>query len=99
MKFEWDESKNQINIDNHGLDLGDGEELFNGRLPFLVAADTAEDYGEDRWIGIGTINGRVVVAIFTERGPDVIRLISLRKATQEEKRRYEEALKDELAEG
>jgi len=65
----------------------------------LVAADTAEDYGEDRWIGIGTINGRVVVAIFTERGPDVIRLISLRKATQEEKTRYEEALKDELAEG
>jgi uncharacterized DUF497 family protein len=99
MTFEWDEGKNQLNIGKHGLDLADGEELFNGRLPLLVAPDTAEEYGEDRWIGIGTINGRVVVVIFTERGPDAIRLISLRKANQEEKRRYEEVLKDELGQG
>ncbi len=99
MNFEWDEGKNQINIAKHGLDLADAEELFNERLPFLVAPDTAEDYGEDRWIGIGVINGRVVVAVFTEKGHDVIRLISLRKANQEERRDYEEAVKNELGEG
>jgi uncharacterized DUF497 family protein len=65
-------------------------------LPFLVAPETSEDYGEDRWIGIGTIKGRVVVAVFTERSPDLIRPISLRKANQKEKKRYEEALKNEL---
>jgi uncharacterized protein len=99
MNFEWDEDKNQLNIEKHGLDLADGEELFDGRLPLLVRPDTAEDYGEDRWLGIGTLNRRVVVAVFTERGPDLIRLISLRKANQQEKRQYEKAIKDELGEG
>jgi uncharacterized DUF497 family protein len=99
MRFEWDEGKNKINIEKHGLDLADTEELFEGQLPFLVAPDTSEDYEEDRWLGIGTINGRVVVAVFTERGHDLIRPISLRKANRKEKKRYEEALKDELGKG
>jgi uncharacterized DUF497 family protein len=30
MKFEWDERKNEINIEKHGLDFSDGEELFLG---------------------------------------------------------------------
>ena len=42
------------------------------------------------------IQERVVVAIFTEPQPELIRFISLRKATQEEQYRYEKAIKDEL---
>jgi hypothetical protein len=37
-----------------------------------------EDYGGNRWVGIGTIRGRTTVAVFTERGPETIRIISLR---------------------
>ena len=96
MNFEWDERKNEDNLEKHGLDFADGQELFSGQWPFLVVADTTEDYGEERWIGIGTGNGRILVAIFAEPEPSVIRLISLRKASQEERARYEEALKDEL---
>ena len=32
MKFEWDESKNLVNIRKHGLDLADAEEIFRGVL-------------------------------------------------------------------
>ncbi len=96
MEFEWDEEKNATNIEKHGFDFADGEELFSGKCTFLYAADEEEDYGEERWRGIGTIRGRVVTVTFTERRPNVIRFISLRKANQEERKAYEEAIKNEL---
>lgn len=96
MRFEWDEAKKRSNIRKHGIDFADGKELFLGRFPFLVALESQEEYGEERWRGIGVIGERVVVAIFTERRPGLIRFISLRKANQQEQRGYEEAIKDEL---
>jgi uncharacterized DUF497 family protein len=96
MQFEWDEDKNEENIRKHGLDFADGEELFLGNQPFLVAADLEHDGEDERWHGIGMIQGRIVVAIFAERTPNVIRFISLRKANQQERKAYEEAIKDEL---
>ncbi|MEW6366873.1 MAG: BrnT family toxin [Acidobacteriota bacterium] len=99
MRFEWDQAKNEQNIEKHGLDFADAPEAFRG--PLLVGLDTREDYGEDRWIGIGTLQRRpiVVVLVFTERAPDIIRVIPLRKATRDEKERYEEAVKNGLETG
>ena len=96
MEFEWDEAKNRENIRKHGFDFVDAEELFMGPLLFLVAPDEQEQDREERWRGIGIIHGRVVVAIFTERSPHVIRFISLRKANQQERKAYEKAIEDEL---
>lgn len=97
MKFEWDEAKNKQNIKKHGFDLADAVELFTGRALFFVNLDSREDHGEDRWKGIGMLQGVVVVVvIFTEREGDTIRLISLRKANSGEKKRYEEEIKNRL---
>jgi len=63
MEFEWDEEKNRQNLRKHGLDLGDAKLAFDG--PLLVKLDTREDYGEDRWTGVGMIKGRVLVLVFT----------------------------------
>lgn len=65
MDFEWDERKRPINIERHGLDFIEVERMFEG--PMLTALDTREDYGEDRWIGVGMSNGRILVVAFTER--------------------------------
>ena len=97
LRFEWDEEKNKINIKKHGLDFDDASEIFLG--PMLVALDEREEYGEDRWIGIGMLKTRTVVVLYTEREENVIRIISLRKATSDEQKRYEEFIKDELGEG
>jgi uncharacterized DUF497 family protein len=99
MKFEWDERKNEINIEKHGLDFSDGEELFLGHSLLLAVPDTAQEYGEERWKGIGMIDGRTVVAIFVLRTPETIRFISLRKANREERSGYEKALQDQLGQG
>ena len=63
----------------------------------FVKLDDREDYGEDRWMGIGMMShGIVVVFIFTETDQETIRMISMRKATKNERTRYEKAIKDEL---
>ncbi len=83
-----------VNLRKHGLDFVDAEQMFSS--PLVVEPDTREDYGEKRWRGIGTIRGRTAVVIFTERGPDTIRIISLRKAHHEERKEYETAIPNGL---
>jgi uncharacterized DUF497 family protein len=94
VNFEWDEQKNAANIHKHGFDFTDAWEIFEA--PMLTAPDTREDYGEERWIGIGFLRARVVVVIYAERSDDVIRVISLRKALKHERIRLEEAIRDQL---
>lgn len=94
MRFDWDEEKNQINIRKHGFDFGDSEEIFSH--PMIVGLDDREDYGEDRWIGIGLLKTTVVVIVFSERDNETIRIISLRKALTHERARYAQTLKDQL---
>ncbi len=96
MNFEWDPQKNKENIAKHGLDFADAPRVF--RLPLRISLDKRQDYGEDRWIGIGMLDGRVVVVVFTEPNEQTIRIISLRKALPYERKRYEQYLRDELGE-
>ena len=92
-----DEEKRQANIIGHGLDFSDSREMFDG--PMLTGLDEREDYGEDRWIGIGLLRGIVAVIVFIERGEDTIRIISLRKALKHERIKYEQTIRDGLEEG
>jgi hypothetical protein len=48
------------------------------------------DHEEERFIGIGIVNGVILTVVYTERG-DGIRLISARKATRHEQKAYDEA--------
>ncbi len=94
MKFEWDENKNQINIKKHGFDFADAHMVFEH--PMLINLDTREDYGEDRQIGIGLFEMRVVVLVFTEQDEETIRIISFRKAIKDERKRFEHCYKNEF---
>ena len=94
MRFEWDEAKSQANLRKHGFHFADAAEMFDG--PFLARPDTREDYGEELWIGIGMTKGGVAFVAFTSESNETIRIISLRKATNEERQEYETAIKDGL---
>ena len=87
MDFVWDEHKNRQNIRRHDFDFADARQVSAG--PLLAAIDTRQDYGEERWVGIGMMQGLVAVVVFTQPQPDVMRIISLRKATKKERRRFE----------
>jgi uncharacterized protein len=94
MRFEWDEAKNRYNIRKHGFHFAEAAEMF--LRPLLVRPDTREDYGDERWLGIGITNGRIAFVAFTEDPKETIRIISLRKANHEERKEYEKAIQDGL---
>ena len=94
MKFEWDDAKNQSNIEKHGIDFEDAKQLFVDGFWFVQ--DERQDYGEPRFIGLGYINHRLLSVVFTERKPNKIRIISLRKANLREVQAYEARFKDWL---
>ena len=88
VQFEWDNEKNEANIRKHGIDFADIHIMF--QAPMLVDRDGRQEYGEERWIGIGPFYTIIAVVIYTERGDDTIRIISARKATKYERQRYEQ---------
>ena len=92
MKLQWNEERNKLNICKHGIDFNDISLMFDN--PMLVKLDNRNDYGEDRWIGIGSLLGIVVVVVYTEQVNDIIRIISARKATKREVKGYAEAVKN-----
>ncbi len=86
MRYEWDEAKRRTNLQRHSIDFADIPPVLEGDL--FVLEDDRYEYGETRFIAFGLLFGRVVVVAYTERGEDVIRLISARKASKDETRQY-----------
>lgn len=62
----------------------------------VVELDEREDYGEERCTGIGLLDGRIVVVVYTEPDQEIVRIVSLRKALSQERRRYEQYFKNRL---
>ena len=86
MNFEWDESKRESNLSKHGLDFSDAHQAFD--LPMYIVPDDREDYDETRYQGIGLMNGNFVTLVFAEPDEMTIRIISLRRATAQERKIY-----------
>src|ERR1700677_3606111 len=97
IKFEWDESKNQTNINRHGLSFNDAAELFDGLK--LTKIDRRVHYGEDRYISFGFIKERLMVLVFAKRELDIVRIISLRKANKREQAYFKKTIQDRLEKG
>ncbi len=85
----WDEKKRQTNIGKHGLDFVGCDAVFD--YPVLAQEDDREAYGEERINLIGFLDGRIVHMTYTEQGDD-LQVISLRKASNHEIRRYRETI-------
>ena len=87
--FEWDEAKSNENLSRHGLSFEDAETVFSGRC--VSFEDDRFDYGEQRFITIGLLEGRAVVVAHTMRSENV-RIISMRKASKRERTIYQKRL-------
>ncbi len=91
LSLEWDEEKAKANLKNHGVSFDEATTVFCD--PFSITIpDPDHSRDEQRFIDIGSSDrGRVLVVVYTERGT-IIRIISCRKATPTERRRYEEGI-------
>ncbi len=81
MRYIWDEAKRKSNLQKHRLDFADAEKVFAG--PMVLFEDSRENYGEQRMIGIGLLDILVVLIVHVESDEE-IRIISMRKADNDE---------------
>jgi uncharacterized DUF497 family protein len=91
MRFEWDETKRQSNLLKHGFDFVGIEEVFEGDTVTIL--DDRFDYGEKRFLTLGLLHERVVVIVHTEMD-EMIRILSVRKATKNEEISYFQQIAD-----
>ena len=91
MRFEWDEEKRRSNIRRHEIDFADAERVFAGET--ITFLDDRFDYGEMRLLTFGLLWGEVVAIVHTETN-DVIRVMSLRKASKDEEKTYFAEVRD-----
>ena len=91
MRFDWDESKDQSNFGKHGIHFEIVIRVFQD--PEYLTEQDREVDGEERWLTIGWAGDVLLVAVaHTVEDEDedlVVRIISARKTTPEERRRYE----------
>lgn len=91
--FEWDKEKAESNIRKHGVSFELASRTFADSFAF-TRQDRFEN-GEYRWQTIGMVEGVVLLLVaHTVRdhvsGDEVIRIISARPATRQERKTYEQ---------
>lgn len=89
--FKWDEAKRQLNLKKHGIDFVDAAQVFRGHT--LTVEDARFQYGEQRFVTIGQVNGRTVTVVHCDIN-ESIRIISIRKATRHEQETFFRTLAD-----
>jgi uncharacterized DUF497 family protein len=94
MNFTWNEQKNETNQKKHGIAFEEARTVFYDVNARLIRDDEhSED--EERFIilGFSDKSKLLLVAHCYREEEEVIRIISARKASGNERRQYEEFLK------
>jgi len=85
--FEWDEKKRKYNLAKHGIDFIDAIAIFEDpdRIEFRTVRR-----GETRVQTIGVVHKIILFLVYTFRGRKK-RIISVRRASKNERKAYDQA--------
>jgi uncharacterized DUF497 family protein len=87
--FEWDEAKAATNAGKHGITFEEATTVFDD--PHAIEADDLAD--PERFILLGTsAASRVLFVVHCARG-DRVRIISARRASPAQRKRYEQGIR------
>lgn len=86
MELEWDEEKRLRTMEERGLDFADIPRFEQDTL--VTGRDMRRDYGEPRFNSFGYLDGVLCTYCFTLRNSR-LRIISMRKANDRERKKYE----------
>jgi uncharacterized protein len=90
MEFEWDKRKAAANFKKHKVTFDEASTVFSDPLA-RIFDDPEHSAEERREIIVGhSILNRLLLACFTQRESDAIRIFSAREATRKERQDYEE---------
>ena len=87
MIFAWRSEKSSTNEEKHGLALSVGVLVWSDDHAIVLPATSRAD--EKREMLVGIVDDRVISEVFIVR-QDVTRIISVRSASRQERRRYRE---------
>ena len=97
MQFTWDERKDRANQRKHGISFETAVLVFDD--PHHLSAQDREVEGELRWQTLGVVLGKQILLVahtlsesVNEGDEEVIRIISARKATPQERSIYAQGL-------
>ena len=91
MRFTWDARKAASNLQKHGIAFSEAVTVFADPLAIVIADDVLSERA--LLLGLSAV-GRVLVTVYLEIHADETRIISARRATKHERRRYEEGQDD-----
>ncbi len=84
-RFEYDDDKNQANLEKHGIDFLDAQALWKDSDLLEIRARSDD---EPRYLVVGMIGSKHWTAVITYRNGRV-RLISVRRSRKSEVELYE----------
>lgn len=79
--YEWSEHKRLLNLRKHGIDFANVHRVFSGITH--TVEDRSLNYGEQRWMTLGMLDGWLVAVVHVDDG-DAVRIISARGANRHE---------------
>jgi uncharacterized DUF497 family protein len=87
VEYEWNEANAAGNVAKHGIAFSAAARALDDprRIEWL---DDRFDYGQDRVLNLCMDRAVVLFVVTTMRSDDLCRIISARKATRHEQRRY-----------
>jgi uncharacterized DUF497 family protein len=94
MRFIWDVPKDRSNRQKHGIGFDTAALVFLDPLHLTLLDRIIE--GEERWQTIGRVGGVLLILVaytVVDEEEELLRIISARKATRQERIEYEEASK------
>ncbi|MBS9780273.1 MAG: BrnT family toxin [Moraxellaceae bacterium] len=90
MLFEWNDKKDLINQQKHNVSFDTATAVFFD--PFLITTEDKNSEGERRWQTVGSSNGIVVLLVVhtyrNQNNEEVVRIISARKLSKGEVKKY-----------
>jgi uncharacterized DUF497 family protein len=87
VNFAWDARKAATNLNKHGVSFEEAATVFGDAL--AIAIEDAVDPKRTLLLGMSE-RQRALLVVHTEFDDSMIRIISARRATAHERRRYEE---------
>ena len=87
MQFTFDPRKDATNIIKHGLSLSDAPMVFNA-VNKLTIKSTRNDEARMMDVAMVEVAGVVLVLVYVLREPNLVRVISLRRASKQERTMY-----------
>lgn len=90
IRFEWDDRKAESNRRKHGVSFELASLVFDD--PLIYEYVDGDEHGEIRWRAVGKVDRRLIFVSYTsfeEGEAEIVRIISARRATRQERRTYE----------